>query len=478
MRKNTLFTKLFLIFIGFSLILVGMLWFLQTNFLPGFYERNKINQMQRLGLELSHIIEDKGLEGAAEEYIEEILPAINGRITVYDSGGRTLYIQGIMGFHRGVKIPTDLWRQVLAGNSVVYRIPGVMGREDALSVMLPIKNGVVLIQSPLQSIENTVEVTKDFFVYLFFAALLMAMLLAGIFSGMITKPLVKLNNTAKEMTSLNFDLKWDDDRGDEIGELGRTLNFLMDKLKRTFDELQLELQKEKNLEKMRKQFVARVSHELQTPISLIRGYVEAIQDGIASTEEEKREYFVTIEEEIDKVSAMVKDLLDLSQLESGNFKVRMESFEITALVQRTVERFKLLAKKEAVAEFNIIGDDRALQVLADEYRIQQVLVNLLQNAVKNTDIGGKIEITIEEQQSKIRIGIFNEGENIKEEELKYIWESFYKGKEHHKGVGLGLAIVKNVLELHGSRFGVENRKNGVEFYFDLNREMDKLGDVK
>ena len=472
MIKNKLFTKLFLIFTAFSLIIIGLLWILQTNFLPGFYETNKVNQMKKLGLELSNVIENKGLEEEAKEYIEDILPVINGRITVYDSNGRTLYLQGIMGFHRGGKIPGEMWSQVMTGNIIAYKVPGILGRTEALSVMIPFNRGVILIQSPLQSLENTVAVTKQFFIYLFFAALLMGMLLATIFSNTITKPLVKLNKTAKEMMSLNFDLKWDDNRSDEIGELGRTLNFLTDKLKKTFDELQLELQKEKNLEKMRKQFVARVSHELQTPISLVRGYVEAIQDGMAASEEEEKEYFLTIEEEIDKISTMVKDLLDLSQLESGNFKVRVESFDIIALVLRTVERFKRIANKNNQVEFIIVGSEAELRVLADEYRIQQVLVNLLQNAVKNTKKQGKIEITIEDVKDKVWIGIYNEGDAINEEELKYIWESFYKGKEDKGGVGLGLAIVKNVLELHKSSFGVNNKREGVLFFFELSKYLD------
>ena len=469
MKKNTLFTKLFLIFIIFSLIIIGLLWLLQTHFLPGFYEESKVKQMAKLGMDLSVIVENDGLADKAKEHIEDILPAINGRITIHDKSGRVLYLQGIMGFHRGVKIPNDLWRQALEGKTVSYKIPGTMGRADALSVMVPFSKGVILIQSPLQSIENTVEVTKQFFVYLFFTALIIAMILAGIFSTTITKPLVKLNKAAKEMSNLNFELQWDDVRNDEIGELGKTLNFLTDKLKKTFAELQLELQKEKNLEKMRKQFVARVSHELQTPIALISGYVEAIQDNIANSEEEKREYFATIEEEINKISCMVKDLLDLSQLESGNFKVRLEVFEITALIQRTVERFRVLAKRDNLVEFSILGDERELNVSADEYRIQQVLVNLIQNAVKNTKVEGKIEITIKDLKDKVLINVFNEGEVIKEDDLEYIWESFYKGQEHKDGIGLGLAIVKNVLELHESNFGVKNQGNGVLFYFELSK---------
>lgn len=468
MRKNSLFTKLFLFFIVFSLIIIGLLWLLQVNFLPGFYEYSKVNQMKRYGTDLSQVIERNGFD-AAKEYIEEILPAINGRITIYDMEGRLLYVQGIMGFHRGGRIPENLWQQVLEGKGLAYKNPGRMGSIDALSVLMPFDKGVILLQTPLQSIENTVEVTKQFFIYLFFVALIISMVLAGIFSKTITRPLVELNRAAKEISRLNFNLQWQDSRNDEIGELGKTLNFLTDKLRKTFEELQLELQKEKNLEKMRKQFVARVSHELQTPIALIRGYVEAIQDGMATSEEEKREYFSVIEEEIDKVSVMVKDLLDLSQLESGNFKVRLETFEITALIQRTVERFKLLTKKEKNLHFGIHGDDKELNVLADEYRIQQVVANLLQNAVKNTQDNGNILVTVKELQNKVWIGVYNEGASIEEAELKYIWESFYKGQEHKDGVGLGLAIVKNVLDLHESTYGARNENEGVLFYFDLNR---------
>lgn len=456
-------------FLLLAAIIIGLLWILQAYFFNDYYQNQKLNQMKRYGIQLEEQIKTEGLSQETQAQIEEIGNILNGRITVIDTKGRSVYQNGfMMGAARAFRIPSDVWRQAQRGETVIYRIPGHTGFIDTLALLMPINDYYLLLQTPLQVIEESVSISQQFYVYLFFVALIVSMLLSGIFSRTITGPLVKLNRVAGEMAKLNFDVRWEDNRGDEIGQLGETINFLTDQLKKSFDELKLELMKEKNMDKMRKQFVARVSHELQTPISLLRGYTEALQDNMAKDKNEEIEYYQIIDEEIDKLSHMVKDLLDLSQLESGSFKVKMESFEISSLIDGILHKFRMLYKNEGI-QFHMKDEDAAYNVLGDEYRIEQVITNLLQNAVAHCPVSGNIIINLENVNEVVRIEVYNEGEPIHKDDIDNIWESFYTGNDEGKGTGLGLAIVKSVLELHDSNYGVENIDDGVVFYFYLNK---------
>ncbi|WP_026478098.1 sensor histidine kinase [Alkaliphilus transvaalensis] len=469
--KKTIFSKLFILFIAFSFAIVGLLWFLQANFFTDFYEGQKINQMKLYVEEIEDQIKKEGFSYGTQENINDVASILNGSIRIMDARGRLVYQTGtIMGITRVQAVPGEIWERVYRGEGIIYKLPGDMRRLDTLALIRPIDNHnyYIILQTPIQPIEEAISIAQQFNLYILMGGLILAMILSLVFSKTITSPLIKLNKVVREMGDLNFDSQWDDPRQDEIGQLGETFNFLSNELKITFNELQEELNKEKNLDKMRKQFVARVSHELQTPIALIQGYTEALQDGVATNEEEKEEYYHIIEEEIDRMSTMVKDLLDLSQLESGNFKVDVELFEIAILIDRLLFKFDVLVKEKSI-HLQIKGDLGETTVLGDEYRIEQVLSNLIQNAISHTGNEGKIEISLKDLGERIWIGVFNEGPAIKEDDLSYIWESFYKEKDKKIGTGLGLAIVRSVLELHGSQYGVENVEGGVLFFFDIKK---------
>jgi len=171
---------------------------------------------------------------------------------------------------------------------------------------------------------------------------------------------------------------------------------------------------------------------------------------------------------MNKMSSMVRDLLDLSQLESGNFKVKMEEFEISALIENVISKFKLLYRENQI-QFHITFDEEEYNVIGDEYRIEQVISNLIQNAVNHCKPYGNIEVKINGKGDSVLIEIFNEGDPIDEGDMPHIWESFYKTQAKKAGTGLGLAIVKGVLELHNSKFGVLNTPTGVSFFFQLDR---------
>lgn len=296
---------------------------------------------------------------------------------------------------------------------------------------------------------------------------------------MISKPLVKLNNQAKELSSLNFDVKCDDSRDDEIGSLAATLNFLSGNLSEALIELrqknqnlQEDIEKERALEKMRKEFIAAISHDLKTPISIIRGYAEGLKDNIAD-ESSKNFYLEVILDETQNIENLIKDMLDLSYLESGYYKLNYTNFQLNTLINNSINKFNdIFKEKELKTLVKLCSDSN---IYGDRFRIEQVINNLLSNAYKYTPTGNVINIETLDKNDKIEFSIENHGVSIPIEEINSIWERFYKlnksrSRSEESGTGLGLAIVKNILQLHNSNFGVYNTEKGVKFYFDLEKE--------
>ena len=264
------------------------------------------------------------------------------------------------------------------------------------------------------------------------------------------------------MGNLNFTQKYRGRRKDEIGQLGETLNHISDELESTINQLQGELNKERTLEKMRQRFTAQVSHEIQTPLAVIKSYAEALEDEILETPEEELDYFITIQKEADKISGIASDLLDLSQIESGAYTLKKEKILGAEVLASVVQRLKHTYPNKNINLENHC--DPELMVNMDRKRMEQVFYNLLNNAIKHViPEDGVIEVKSEIQLSHWVVTVYNAGNPIPEDEIDQIWEYFYKAHSDKKGTGLGLAIVKGIVLCHGGKVVVENREKGVWF---------------
>jgi signal transduction histidine kinase len=339
------------------------------------------------------------------------------------------------------------------------------------------KDEIIFAVSSLQPVNEASAVIKEFYIYFYIGAIALIIILSLVYSNMISKPLLSLNEAASNMAELDFSKKCNIAREDEIGNLANTLNFLsenlneaLNSLKRANIKLEEDIEKERLLEKMRKEFVASVSHELKTPISLISGYTEGLKDGVFEVEE--REYYLdVILDESNKMGNLVSDMLDLSQLESGNFKLDKEDFYIDELINSTLKKFSALIKdKNLELHLNLI---KRIKINADWTRIEQVMTNFITNALRHTCEKGFISVSMEENKGReVCIYVENSGVHIDNEEINKIWDNFYKiDKSRNRklgGTGIGLAIVKSILILHGYKYGVENTEKGVRFYFIVN----------
>ncbi|KAF5089556.1 sensor histidine kinase [Acetobacterium wieringae] len=315
---------------------------------------------------------------------------------------------------------------------------------------------------PLYSVHEVIEIVENFLLVFLMIIFGCSLLFAYFFSRGISRPIISLNQLSREMGNLNFTKKYQGTRKDEIGQLGKTLNHISDELEEAILKLQEELNKERTFEKMRQRFTAQVSHEIQTPLAVIKSYAEALEDGILENREEEQEYFVTIQKEADKISGIASDLLDLAQIESGAYQLKKEAVFGGEVIASVVQRFV-----NTYPEKNIVFNNRCepqQKLSIDRKRMEQVFYNLLNNAIKHVSpADGLIQVSCETQGNEWIVSVYNVGKSIPQNEINQIWEYFYKAQSDKKGTGLGLAIVKGIIICHGGKVAVDNRDKGVWF---------------
>lgn len=355
----------------------------------------------------------------------------------------------------------------------------MMGEHDYLVYSEVLEDGnIILVRTAYQSFENAISALRQFIRFLLVPIFIIAFIVIYFLSRSISHPLIELNRVAKKMKELDFKTKYKVLREDETGQLGNTLNELTIKLEDTINKLKDELKKEKDMEKIRKEFVARVSHELQTPLSVIEGYIEAIEDKVYEKEEDVTRALGIISRESEKMSKMTQDLLDLSQMESGSYKLSTDRFNYIELIKEVYQKF-LERKKQACVAFELeLPGENELLVMGDVFRIEQVLNNLINNAFNYVSDCGKIVVRVTLGQDKwIKTEVSNTGSGISEADLPYLWESFFKSHKENgkKGAGLGLSITKNIINLHNGKYEVRNTKDGVVFSFDLKCDNSEKG---
>lgn len=340
------------------------------------------------------------------------------------------------------------------------------------------------IRLPITPIQDSVSISNSSIYAIGLATIILGGIAIVFITERFTKPIEELNDIANEMSNLNFKRKYRiHDTQDEIDELGKSINTLSDKLEDTIHKLKLsnaELEKDienkSKIDEMRKQFISDVSHELKTPIALIQGYAEGLVDGVITDEENKKFYQEVILDEANKMDKLVKRLLELMKLEYEDRKFNDSKFDIVEVINEVIKNSKVvLEEKNIEIEFK---ENNPIYVFADDFYIEQVITNYFTNAIKNVlEVNGKkrIKISIKnaKEEGKIRISVFNTGNKIDEENLNRIWTRFYKIDESRDrskgGTGIGLALVKAIMTKYNSAYGVANKKDGVEFFFEISK---------
>lgn len=354
-----------------------------------------------------------------------------------------------------------------------------------LSAMLD--NGYQLyVRIPINAIQESVKISNNFLYLIAGITILISAVIVSYVSRRFTDPILELNDIAKRMSNLDFSQKYEiTDAGDEINNLGKSINAMSEKLEKTINqlrktniELEKDIEEKSKIDEMRKSFISDVSHELKTPIALIQGYSEGLLENVNADEESRKFYAEVIQDETNKMDKLVKQLLELMKLEYGKREFNDSEFNIVELEKEVVRKSKVILEENNIqVEFETPEE---VNVIADDFYIEQVISNYLTNAIKNikeVDNRKTIKITnsVDVEKGKIRVKVFNTGDNIPEEHMAKIWNRFYKIDESRNrndgGSGIGLSFVKAVMNNYQNNYGVINKDDGVEFYFELQLEL-------
>ncbi len=294
-----------------------------------------------------------------------------------------------------------------------------------------LENGeLIIMRTALESMRESAAISNRLLLMVGLAMIAISLLVGGFMARRITRPILQLTDISKKMVALDFDARYEPGAGNEIDLLGDHMNQLSEALHKTISQLKLAnialqkvIEKKIQIDEMRKEFLSNVSHELKTPLALIQGYTEGLQECINDDAESRNFYCEVIMDETVKMNRMVKKLLTLNQLEFGSDPVVMERFDMTELVCGVANAARILMEKQDIALE--IGCSEPAFVWGDEFKVEEVVTNFLSNAINHCDGEKKIRIFYTKQENRLRLHVFNTGKPIPAEDIDQIWYIFY-----------------------------------------------------
>ena len=472
-----------------SLLVAGAIllcWVLNTTLLPRYYMHNKKEVLMENYQTISNASAQNELESDEFAVTFDNLCS-NGNIMalILQQDGKVLRSS----VNDLDALRTEFWdvllhgdkMEVLYSNKQYQLLQKTDTRLDSEYLVLVgvLENGdMVLMRTAVESIRESAAISNRFLLFAGAAAIVASILVAFFTTRHITKPLQQLTDISKRMVDLDFNAKYETDQSNsyEVEELGNHINRLSENLERTISELktanvelQDDIEKKIQIDEMRKEFLSNVSHELKTPLALIQGYAEGLQECINDDAESREFYCEVIIDEADKMNRMVKKLLTLNQLEFGNDQVIMERFDMTELIRGVANSTRILMEQKGI-RLELENSEEAW-VWGDEFKVEEVITNYMSNAINHADGEKLIRVFYTRSEDKLRVSVFNTGQPIPEEDIEKIWVKFYKVDKarprEYGGSGIGLSIVKAIMDSFHQRCGVINHEDGVEFWMEL-----------
>lgn len=470
--------KIFFYLCGFVGVLLILLWLFQVVFLDDFYKGVKKNQIRETASEIAEQLASHRIEDLEEEF-DVLSENSDYCIRIADLNGGIIYkntsnskVCGYIG-----NSDMEVQRQVLTlyaqakqnNGEVLYILEPSVSENPFLNNLQSIdymaygkistykqNEYFVLVNSRITVVSEIAETIYRQLVIISVMILLLAMVFAFLIANKISSPIMQTNAAAKKLATGDFDIQFNSKGYKEIEELNNTLNYAEKELGKA--------------ERLRNELIANVSHDLRTPLTMIGGYAEVMRDLPGENTPENVQIII---DECHRLTVLVNDILDLSKLQAGAIGLNVQNFNITRVINSIIDRFSTMLKIEEY-KIHFIYDEE-VYVKADEVKINQVIYNLLANAINYAGEDKMVTVHQIIKDNVVRIEVKDNGEGIEEENLESVWDRYYKLDKVHKrpqvGTGLGLAIVKNVLDMHNAKYGVDSKvKEGTTFYFELEKE--------
>lgn len=457
-QKNSLLNKIWTYLIIFSASIMGFLWFFQVLFLDIYYELVKTSEVKKTAESIINNYNNDDIKEILDAYSFKenmCIDVVYKNMEIYSSNNLNRGCIGLSSKNKNV-IEDKLEFQNSDKTTKLFKY---INREFKNKiVMYAIKldeDTYMYINSSVEILSSTTNILGSQLIYVTILVLVLSLIISYFISKIISRPIIKINETAKKMANGNYKTKF------EIDENIQELNELVDTLNETCTELS-------KTDEVRRELLANVSHDLKTPLTMIKAYSEMIKDISYDDKEKTFEYLNTIIDETNRLNLLVNDILDLSKLQSHIDTLNIEKIDINNLIQSIIDRFKY---SNIDIEFNGIKNTL---VEIDKKKIEQVVYNLISNAINYVGEDNKIIVNLIKKKDYYEIEVIDHGSGISEKDLEFIWDKYYKiDKTHNRntvGTGLGLSIVKNILEQHNFEYGVKSKKNkGTTFYFKIKR---------
>lgn len=488
-RQRSITTQICMVIIGLVTGTVLLCWFLNTTFLEQYYSRMKTDQLvsgyDTVNWAAKH---DKLSDSEIDVQLDRMCDNGNIELLIISSDGtvvRSTSNDSLNLINRFMDVlfgaASDKGRQEVVSTDS-YSVLLVTDRRMSSEYLVlwgTLEDGnLVMMRTALESIRESVSIANRFLAYIGICGILLSAVIVVFVTRRITRPIRQLTDISRQMTELDFTAKYEEGSSiKEIEQLGMHMNQLSETLERAIgelktanNELKSDIEKKEQIDEMRKEFLSNVSHELKTPLALIQGYAEGLQECINDDAESRSFYCEVIMDEAGKMNQMVQKLLTLNHLEFGNDAVTIDRFDISELIAGVVENSSLLLDQNGI---RLTFDEKQAFVWGDEFQIEEVITNYLSNAIHYASGEKQIRIFYTYKEDVLRVSVYNTGSSIPPEDIDRIWDKFYKVDKartrEYGGSGIGLSIVKAIMESHHRDCGVCNHSGGVEFWMELDR---------
>ncbi len=481
-KKISIKWKIFSYLFVFVVLLLLILWLFQTVYLDYFYKVIKEHEIKDAMEDIESLISEEDLD----EVVQSISEKYDVCILITDENSNQLYSNHLSGdciIHKMSPFTLEEYylTAIAAGGKLEIRLeesfingfdddkpshyekfetfPNLAVNNTKSVLLVNIQTSytgeeyVIYLNSTITPVDATVKTLRIQLIYISVILIALSMIIALLISKRVSKSIIRINKSAKELAKGNFDINFDGRDYKEISELSDTLNYTALELGKT--------------EKLQKELIANISHDLRTPLTMITGYAEVMRD---LPNESTPENIQVIIDEAKRLSILVNDLLDISKLQSGVSDLRITKYDLTESIKSVIARYKkLISQEKYKVEFEY---DENIFVRADEYKIYQVIYNFINNAINYSGEDKTVKVRQRVIGDIVRVEVIDYGEGICEKDLENVWDRYYKSNKEHKrgviGTGLGLSIVKNIMELHGFKYGVESEQGkGSTFWFEI-----------
>ena len=455
-KKTSIQAKTLFFLLTYNIVIILLLWVCQIKILDIYYEKEQVDNMNNIVKSLNST-DSSNLTSTIQDiaYENDVCIVLSDDISVV--GAYNINMNGCILKNNNSKVRELMYNFVNSDETFKsYKFINEDKHISALLYGIKLDNKTAFIYSNLEDISDFTILIKQQLMYVCIIGIFIAIIISIFLSSKITEPITKITKKAKKLGSGDTEVTFEESGIKEIDELSEALT-----------QAQMEMVK---TDELRRDLMANVSHDLKTPLTMIKAYAEMIRDISYKDHDKMNEHLGIIVDETDRLTVLVNDILDLSRMQSNADTLSIETFDLADNIKTIVNRYQIIKETEKYI-INVEMPER-IKIKADKKKINQVIYNLINNAINYTGEDKTVTVRVTKHKKYYLVEIIDTGKGIKESEIPYIWNKYYKNDKNHQrnvvSTGLGLSIVKEILELHGYEYGVKSvLKKGSTFYFKI-----------